>query len=54
MYQQILVPIDGSTTSKRALDEAIIFAQQQNACVEIVHILEDIWYFDSENYLNYA
>lgn len=54
MYQQILVPIDGSTTSERALDEAIIFARQQNSCVEIVHVLEDIWYFDSENYLNYA
>lgn len=54
MYQQVLVPIDGSTTSERALDEAIIFARQQNACVEIVHVLEDIWYFDSENYLNYA
>ena len=54
MYQQILVPIDGSATSERALDEAIKFARQQNACVEIVHVLEDIWYFDSEDYLNYA
>ncbi|MBS0588577.1 MAG: universal stress protein [Proteobacteria bacterium] len=54
MYQQILVPIDGSATSERALDEAIKFARQQNARVEIVHVLEDIWYFDSENYLNYA
>lgn len=54
MYQRILVPIDGSTTSERALDEAIKFAQQQNAQIELVHVLEDIWYFDSENYINYA
>ncbi len=54
MYQRILVPIDGSATSERALDEAIKFAQQQNSRIELVHVLEDIWYFDNENYLNYA
>lgn len=54
MYQRILVPVDGSATSERALDEAVKFARQQNAHVEIVHVLEDIWYFDSENYLNYV
>lgn len=54
MYQRILVPIDGSATSDRALDEAIKFAQQQNAQVKVIHVLEDIWYFDNEDYLNYA
>ncbi|MEK6595240.1 MAG: universal stress protein [Pseudomonadota bacterium] len=54
MYQRILVPIDGSATSECALDEAGKFAQQQNAQVELVHVLEDIRYFDSENYLDYA
>lgn len=54
MYQRILVPIDGSETSDHALDEAIKFAQQQNAQVEVIHVLEDIWYFDNEDYLNYA
>lgn len=54
MYQKILAPIDGSATSERALDEAIKFARQQNACVQIVHVLEDIRYFDSENFLDYA
>ena len=54
MYQRILVPIDGSATSERALDEAIKIAQQQNAQVKVVHVLEDIWYFDTEDYLNYA
>jgi len=54
MYQRILVPIDGSATSERALDEAIKFAQQQNSRIELIHVLEDIWYFDNENYLNYV
>ena len=54
MYQRILVPIDGSATSEYALDEAIKFAQQQNAQIELVHVLEDIGYFDNEDYLNYS
>ena len=53
MYQRILVPIDGSAISDHALNEAIKFAQQQNAQIELVHVLEDIWYFDDENSLNY-
>ena len=54
MYQRILVPIDGSTISDHALDEAIKFAQQQNAQIKLVYVLEDIWYLDNENYLSYA
>ncbi len=54
MYQKILVPVDGSATSERALDEAIKFAQQHNAQVEVLHVLEDVWYFDDDNYVNYA
>ncbi|MEK7792372.1 MAG: universal stress protein [Pseudomonadota bacterium] len=54
MYQHILVPVDGSSTSDRALHEAIKFAQQQSARLMLVHVLEDIWYFDNENYINYA
>lgn len=54
MYQRILVPIDGSAISEQAMDEAIKFAQQHNAHIELVHVLEEIWYFDDENYMNYA
>lgn len=54
MYQRILVPIDGSATSEYALDEAIKFAQQQSAQIKLVHVLEDIWYFDTESCLNYS
>ena len=53
MYQRILVPIDGSLTSERALHEAIKFAQQHHAQLKLVHVLEDIHYFDIENYINY-
>ena len=38
MYQHILVPIDGSPTSELALQEALKFAQQQNARLELVHV----------------
>lgn len=54
MYQRILVPIDGSATSEHALDEAIKFAQQQNAQIKLVHVLEDVWYFDNESCSNYS
>lgn len=54
MYQRILVPIDGSATSEYALDEAIKFAQQQNAQIKLVHVLEDVWYFDTESCSNYS
>lgn len=54
MYQRILVAIDGSPTSELALQEALKFAQQQNARLELVHVLEDIWYFNDDSMLNYA
>lgn len=54
MYQRILIPIDGSLTSERALDEAIKFAQQQQAHVELIHVLEDVGYVDNESYINYV
>lgn len=54
MYQRILVPIDGSATSGRALDETVKFAQQHNAQVEVIYVLEDVLYFENDDYLNYA
>ena len=54
MYQQILVPVDGSSTSDRALQEALKIAKQQKAQLALIHILEDVWYVDNESYLNYA
>lgn len=54
MYQYILVPVDGSATSDRALQEAIRLARQQSAQLELVHVVEDIRLLDSDSYINYA
>lgn len=54
MYRRILVPVDGSTTSNCALQEAIKLAQQHHAQLELVHVFEDILYWVDENYINYA
>ncbi len=54
MYQRILVPIDGSPNSERAVQEAIRLAQFHHAQLMLVHVLEDIHYFDAEGYVNYA
>lgn len=54
MYQRILVPVDGSPTSERAVQEALRFAQQQSAQLELVHVLGDVRLMDANSYINYA
>ncbi len=41
MYKKILVPIDGSETAERGLQEAIRFATDQNAQIQIVHVVDE-------------
>lgn len=41
MYERILVPLDGSPTSARALREAIGLATEQKATLCLVHVLDD-------------
>lgn len=41
MYQRILVAVDGSPASKRALAEAIRLASDQHALLRIVHVIDD-------------
>jgi len=41
MYQRILVAVDGSPTSKRALAEACHLASDQHAQLRIVHVIDD-------------
>lgn len=41
MYQRILVPVDGSATSLRGLDEAIRLAQDQKAEIRLLHVVHD-------------
>ena len=49
MYQRILVPIDGSETSMRALQEALKLAAGE-ARLRLVYVLEEIYLFDAESY----
>jgi nucleotide-binding universal stress UspA family protein len=41
MYQRILVPVDGSQTSRRGLDEAIKLSKALGASIRLVHIIDD-------------
>lgn len=41
MYKHILVAIDDSETSKKALDEAILLAKFHDATLEIVHAVDE-------------
>ena len=54
-YQRILVPIDGSATSERALQEAIKLADGK-ARLRVVYVLEEIFPLDAESYtyIDYA
>ena len=42
LYQRILVPIDGSPTSKRGLDEAIRIAQLTGGALRLIHVADEI------------
>jgi nucleotide-binding universal stress UspA family protein len=49
MYQRILVPIDGSQTSERALHEAIRVANRE-AQLRLVYVLVENYLLDAEGY----
>lgn len=40
MYQRILVPVDGSPTSERGLDEAIRLARLTGAQLRLLHVVD--------------
>ena len=42
MYRRILVPVDGSTTSNLALDEAIGLPKGRQAGLRVVHVVDTI------------
>jgi nucleotide-binding universal stress UspA family protein len=42
MFRRILVPIDGSPTSNRGLDEAIGLALDQKATICLLHVVDDL------------
>jgi nucleotide-binding universal stress UspA family protein len=55
MYQRILIPIDGSDTSERALREAIKLADGK-AQLRLLHVVEEVYPLDAEGYafIDYA
>lgn len=55
MYQRILVPIDGSATGERALQEAFKLAAGK-AQMRLLYVVEDIYPLDTEGYafIDYA
>jgi nucleotide-binding universal stress UspA family protein len=42
MYQRILVPVDGSTTSGKGLDEAIKLARLTGAELRLIHVVDQL------------
>ena len=42
MYQRILVPVDGSPTSRRGLDEAIHLAQLTKGRLRLIHVVDEL------------
>ena len=45
-YRRILVPLDGSRQSDRALDEAIALAQSQGGTLRLLAVLDELKYVD--------
>jgi nucleotide-binding universal stress UspA family protein len=41
MYKRILIPVDGSDTSTRGLEQAIRLAKDQGARLRLVHVVEE-------------
>jgi nucleotide-binding universal stress UspA family protein len=55
MYQRILVPIDGSPTSNRGLDEAATLAKLTGGRLRLVHAVDELTYANGfETYAAYA
>ncbi|MGN6529978.1 MAG: universal stress protein [Burkholderiaceae bacterium] len=41
MYRRILVPIDGSPTARRGLDEAIALAREAGGAIRVLHVIDE-------------
>lgn len=55
MYQRILVPIDGSSTSSRGLDEAIQIARLTGGRLRLLHVIDELSFaLTMDAYAGYA
>ena len=50
MYKLILVPVDGSATANRGLDEAIRLAKLSGGRIHLVHALDQLVFFGLDAY----
>ena len=50
MYKRILVPVDGSETSNKALVAALQMAREADGRVRVVHILDELSYVTGYEY----
>jgi nucleotide-binding universal stress UspA family protein len=54
LYTQILMPVDGSPTSDKALDEAIRLARLNGARLRLLHVVDELSYVNGfEPAMNY-
>ena len=49
-FKKILVPVDGSSTSNKALDYALQMAQDAHSQVRFVHAIDELGYLSSYEY----
>ena len=49
MYKKILVAVDGSDTSKKALDAALQMARESGGKVQLLHVVNELGYFSGHD-----
>ena len=49
-FQKILVPVDGSSTSNKALDYALQLAKENHSQVRALHTIDELGYLSSYEY----
>lgn len=54
MYKRILVPVDGSETSNKALVTALQFARDFGGRVRLVHVMEELTYLTGYDPYGYS
>ncbi|MGH9973711.1 MAG: universal stress protein, partial [Nitrososphaeraceae archaeon] len=54
MFSKILVPVDGSDNSYRALDTALFLSEKLGSNITVIHVMEDVpvLYIESQKLLS--